>query len=50
MVEFEEWQASINPLVLDAVGDFASRGVFGIHGEALLTYCLTTAQVDFDCE
>jgi hypothetical protein len=50
MPEFEEWRASLNPLVVDVIGDFAGRGVFAIHGEALLTHCLTTARVDFDCE
>ncbi|KAH6623294.1 hypothetical protein F5144DRAFT_457365, partial [Chaetomium tenue] len=48
MPEFEEWRASLNPLVVDVVGDFAGRGVFAIHGEALLTHCLTNARVDFD--
>ena len=50
MPEFEAWRASLNPLVVDVVGDFAGRGVFAIHGEALLTHCLTNALVDFDCE
>ena len=32
---------------LDIVGDFAGKGLFGIHGDALLSYCLQNAQVDF---
>ena len=50
MPEFEEWRASLNPLVVDVVGDFAGRGVFAIHGEALITHCLTNARVYLDCE
>ncbi|KAK3292947.1 uncharacterized protein B0H64DRAFT_203668 [Chaetomium fimeti] len=48
MSGFEEWRASLSPLVVDVVGDFAGRGVFAIHGEALLTHCLSNARVDFD--
>ncbi len=30
----------MRPIRVDVVGDFAGRGVFVIHREALLTYCL----------
>ncbi|KAK3362356.1 P-loop containing nucleoside triphosphate hydrolase protein [Lasiosphaeria hispida] len=48
MPQFQKWLASINPTRVDIVGDFAGRGVFAIHGEALLTHCLESARVDFD--
>jgi hypothetical protein len=43
------WRASINPIRVDVVGDFAGRGLFAIHGEAILTHYLENARVDFDC-
>lgn len=49
MAQFGQWQASLHPIRVDVVGDFAGRGVFAIHGEALLTYCLESSRVDFDC-
>ncbi|KAK4465798.1 hypothetical protein QBC42DRAFT_167955 [Cladorrhinum samala] len=36
----------LNPLRVDIVGDFAGKGLFAIHGEALLQHCLEQAKVD----
>ncbi|GAB1319359.1 hypothetical protein MFIFM68171_09569 [Madurella fahalii] len=41
------WCDSLHPIRVDIVGDFAGRGLFAIHGEALLTYCLEHARVGF---
>lgn len=49
MSQFERWRASLYPIRVDIVGDFAGRGLFAIHGEALLTHYLGNARVDFDC-
>ncbi|KAK4161068.1 hypothetical protein QBC43DRAFT_324415 [Cladorrhinum sp. PSN259] len=38
----------LNPLRVDIVGDFAGKGLFAIHGEALLEHCLQQSHVDFD--
>jgi hypothetical protein len=40
---------SLHPIRVDVVGDFAGRGLFAIHGEAILTHYLENARVDFDC-
>lgn len=48
--DFGQWRASLNPIRVDIVGDFAGRGLFAIHGEAMLTHFLGHARVDFDCE
>ena len=50
MAEFEKWRAALSPTRVDIVSDFAGRGLFAIHGEAMLTHCLENARVDFDCE
>ncbi|KAK4038039.1 hypothetical protein C8A01DRAFT_37998 [Parachaetomium inaequale] len=48
MAHFGQWRASLNPIRVDVVGDFAGRGLFAIHGEAMLTHFLGDARVDFD--
>ena len=50
MDQFAQWRASLNPIRVDIVSDFAGRGPFAIHGEAMLTHCLGNARVDFSCE
>jgi len=50
MSQFRQWRASLKPTRVDIVGDFAGRGLFAIHGEAMLTYYLEHARVDFDCK
>lgn len=50
MAEFEKWRAALSPTRVDIVSDFAGRGLFAIHGEAMLTHCLENARVDFECE
>ncbi|KAM7186950.1 hypothetical protein V8F20_011179 [Naviculisporaceae sp. PSN 640] len=42
------WRPAAPPVKLDIVGDFSGNGLFGIHGDALLSYCLDTAKVDFE--
>ncbi|KAF9871134.1 DEAD/DEAH box helicase [Colletotrichum karsti] len=42
-----KWKASLTPLRVDIVGDFAGKELFAIHGEALLCHCVTRAKVDF---
>ncbi|KAM7186722.1 hypothetical protein V8F33_011645 [Rhypophila sp. PSN 637] len=42
------WMPAAEPIKLDIVGDFSGKGLFGIHGDALLSYCLESANVDFD--
>ncbi|RYP11257.1 hypothetical protein DL765_007837 [Monosporascus sp. GIB2] len=42
------WRASLKPLTVDIVGDFADEELFAIHGEALLAHCIRTARVDYD--
>ncbi|KAK4189457.1 hypothetical protein QBC35DRAFT_493254 [Podospora australis] len=39
--------ATMNPVRVDIVGDFAGQGLFAIHGEALLGHCIRHARVDF---
>ncbi|KAK4226565.1 hypothetical protein QBC38DRAFT_480095 [Podospora fimiseda] len=41
-------EVPLNPSRVDIVGDFAGKGLFAIHGEALLSYCIEEAHVDFD--
>ncbi|KAK4151852.1 DEAD/DEAH box helicase [Chaetomidium leptoderma] len=48
MSRFGRWRASLNPIRVDVVGDFAGRGLFAIHGEAMLTHYLGNARVDFN--
>lgn len=48
--EFHQWRESLKPIKIDIVSDFSGRGVFAIHGEALLTHCLETSIVDFKCK
>ncbi|KAK5654266.1 hypothetical protein OQA88_7442 [Cercophora sp. LCS_1] len=50
MTDFERWRASLQPIKLDIVGDFAGGSLFGIYGEALLAHCVDSAGVDFGCE
>ncbi|KAI0139834.1 P-loop containing nucleoside triphosphate hydrolase protein [Xylariaceae sp. FL1272] len=45
--QLTEWFASVNPLRVDIISDFAGKELFAIHGDALITYCLHTASVDF---
>lgn len=40
------WYRSINPLRVDLVGDLAGKELFVIHGDALMLYCITKANVD----
>lgn len=40
------WHASLSPLKVDLVGDFAGKELFAIHGDALMWYCITQANVD----
>ncbi|RYO90005.1 hypothetical protein DL764_008518 [Monosporascus ibericus] len=42
------WRASLKPLTVDMVGDFAGEELFAIHGEALLVHCIGAARVDYD--
>ncbi|KAI1263662.1 P-loop containing nucleoside triphosphate hydrolase protein [Xylariaceae sp. FL1019] len=42
-----EWFASVNPLRVDIISDFAGKELFAIHGESLIAYCLRDASVDF---
>ncbi|RYP53461.1 hypothetical protein DL769_010517 [Monosporascus sp. CRB-8-3] len=42
------WRASLKPLTVDIVGDFAGEELFAIHGEALLVHCIEAARVDYD--
>lgn len=46
---FRDWCRLLKPIKIDIVSDFSGRGLFAIHGEALLLYCLKRAKVDFDC-
>ncbi|KAK3987235.1 hypothetical protein QBC44DRAFT_331951 [Cladorrhinum sp. PSN332] len=41
-------EVPLNPLRVDIVGDFAGKGLFAIHGEALLEHCIQQSHVDFD--
>ncbi|KAK3352620.1 hypothetical protein B0T25DRAFT_189350 [Lasiosphaeria hispida] len=45
--QFQEWRTTLTPSKVDIVGDFGGRGLFAIQGEALLSYCLENASVDF---
>lgn len=40
------WYESISPLRVDLVGDLAGKELFVIHGDALMLYCITKANVD----
>ncbi|TDZ15078.1 putative helicase [Colletotrichum orbiculare MAFF 240422] len=42
------WDATLAPLKVDIVGDFAGKQLFAIHGEAMLSYCVAKAKVDYD--
>ncbi|RYP47761.1 hypothetical protein DL768_006229 [Monosporascus sp. mg162] len=42
------WRASLKPLTVDIVSDFAGEELFAIHGEALLVHCIEAARVDYD--
>ncbi|KAI0008241.1 P-loop containing nucleoside triphosphate hydrolase protein [Xylariaceae sp. FL0662B] len=44
----QDWHASLSPLIVDIVGDFAGKELFTIHGEALLVHSLRTARVDYE--
>ncbi|KAI1413491.1 P-loop containing nucleoside triphosphate hydrolase protein [Hypoxylon sp. FL1857] len=46
-VQLEAWRASLSPLTVDIVGDFAGKELFAIHGEALIAHCIPAAQVDY---
>ncbi|KAI1139261.1 P-loop containing nucleoside triphosphate hydrolase protein [Hypoxylon sp. FL0543] len=46
-LQLEDWHASLSPLTVDIVGDFAGKELFAIHGEALLAHCIPAAQVDY---
>ncbi|ATY61484.1 DEAD DEAH box [Cordyceps militaris] len=39
------WYQALRPLRVDLIGDFAGKELFAIHGEALLTHCLSEAKV-----
>ncbi|OTA76381.1 hypothetical protein M434DRAFT_402525 [Hypoxylon sp. CO27-5] len=45
--QLEAWRASLSPLTVDIVGDFAGKELFAIHGEALIAHCIPAAQVDY---
>lgn len=40
------WYKSTIPLRVDLVGDLAGKELFVIHGDALMLYCITRANVD----
>ncbi|KAI0828791.1 P-loop containing nucleoside triphosphate hydrolase protein [Hypoxylon sp. FL0890] len=46
-LRLEAWRASLSPLTVDIVGDFAGKELFAIHGEALIAHCIPAAQVDY---
>lgn len=41
------WHQNLHPIKLDIVGDFAGKELFAIHGESLVSHCVSKAQVDF---
>ncbi|KAI1213214.1 P-loop containing nucleoside triphosphate hydrolase protein [Annulohypoxylon truncatum] len=41
------WRDSLKPLTVDIVGDFAGKERFAIHGEALVSHCISAARVDY---
>jgi hypothetical protein len=41
------WYQELHPVKLDIVGDFAGKELFAIHGESLVTHCISKAKVDF---
>lgn len=47
MTELSCWYQSLSRLRVDIVGDFAAKELFAIHGDSLLLYCVTKAEVDF---
>lgn len=42
-----EWYQRLRPLKVDIVGDFAGKELFLVHGESMMRYCLSQANVDF---
>ncbi|KAI1767757.1 P-loop containing nucleoside triphosphate hydrolase protein [Hypoxylon sp. FL1150] len=44
----QAWRASLSPLTVDIVGDFAGKELFAIHGESLIAHCLPAARVDYN--
>ncbi|KAI1774839.1 P-loop containing nucleoside triphosphate hydrolase protein [Hypoxylon cercidicola] len=44
----QAWRASLSPLTVDIVGDFAGKELFAIHGEALIAHCIPAARVDYE--
>ncbi|OAA65016.1 DEAD-like helicase [Cordyceps fumosorosea ARSEF 2679] len=41
------WYQALRPLRVDLIGDFAGKELFAIHGEALLTHCISEAKVEY---
>ncbi len=41
------WYQALRPLRVDIIGDFAGKELFAIHGEALLTHCISEAKVNY---
>ncbi|KAI1382467.1 P-loop containing nucleoside triphosphate hydrolase protein [Hypoxylon crocopeplum] len=42
------WHASLSPVTVDIVSDFAGKESFAIHGEALIAHCIPAARVDYE--
>ncbi|KAM3565682.1 hypothetical protein ARSEF4850_001282 [Beauveria asiatica] len=41
------WYQALRPLRVDLIGDFAGKELFAIHGEALLTHCISKARISY---
>ncbi|KAM3510492.1 hypothetical protein MY11210_005842 [Beauveria gryllotalpidicola] len=41
------WYQALRPLRVDLIGDFAGKELFAIHGEALLTHCISEARISY---
>lgn len=48
--DLQLWYRQLHPVKLDIVGDFAGKELFAIHGESLVSHCVSQAQVDFGSE
>ncbi|KGQ09019.1 putative helicase [Beauveria bassiana D1-5] len=44
-----DWYQALRPLRVDLIGDFAGKELFAIHGEALLTHCISEAKLNYQC-
>ncbi|KAM3491292.1 hypothetical protein MY3957_005398 [Beauveria namnaoensis] len=42
-----DWYQALRPLRVDLIGDFAGKELFAIHGEALLTHCISEAKLNY---